>query len=244
MLLEVLSEHWNTRVTIVDSGLSALAAIEQQHFDIVLSDINMPEMNGIDLMLLIKEKNPEVPVIAFTATAQPETLDKFLSMGFDDYLLKPFKEADLLTKIAKYASFTYKEDTLTSPPAVHSKSVDTPVVYSLSALRTITRGNTKKLIDILEFILTRCPIEVNELSDAAAYQRWPEVASRAHKLRSSFGQIEANTLVQDLHNIELEALEADDDSPDVNRAVQLFTVQAQAVFVKLRQEIRAMEAVA
>ena len=237
LLLEVLSEKWDAQVDIVDSGLSALSMMEKRSYDMVLTDINMPEMNGVDLMLLIKKDHPTIPVIAFTATVQSETLDKFLAMGFDDYLLKPFKEAELCAKIAKFT--TNRTDSIAMPPATPQKSSPT---YSLVNLKVMTRGNPKKLIDILELIIDRCPVEVKKLVDAAAHHDWSAVAARAHKLRSSFGQIEANGLVHDLHVLEAEAMETNDNSPELYRAAQLFAVQTQAVFSNLQREVQAMEA--
>ncbi len=241
LLLEVLSEKWDAQVDIVESGLSALSAMEKRSYDMVLTDINMPEMNGVDLMLLIKKTHPTTPVIAFTATVQPETLDQFLAMGFDDYLLKPFKEADLCAKIAQYSS-NRPDSVATLSAAAPQEDLNTSPTYSLADLKAITRGNPKKLIDILELIVDRCPAEVDKLVDAANQQQWIAVAAQAHKLRSSFGQVEANGLVHDLHLLEARAMEASDDSPDLYRATQLFAMQAQAVLSSLQRDVRAMEA--
>ena len=239
LLLEVLSDEWDAQVDIVDSGQAALEAIKEHRYDMVLTDINMPEMNGVDLMLAIKQTHPTVPVIAFTATVHPETLDKFLSMGFEDYLLKPFKESDLRAKIAQY-TVGYRQTRSAHAPVV-SPSQERPSAYSLTELTSITRNNTQQLIDILEFILKRCPQEVSLLVDEAAAQRWSQVAAQAHKLRSSFGQIGAAGLVNDLHTVEAMALEAERESPELYRAIQLFAAQAQAVFSNLRREVEAME---
>ena len=242
LLLEVLSDKWDAKVDIVDSGFAALEKMQERRYDMVLTDINMPEMNGIELMQAIKEKHVDVPIIAFTATVQPETLDKFLSLGFDDYLLKPFKEADLRAKIAKYtADYVAK----TPPPSAAPQKYEaaTPA-YSLAELSDVTRDNPKKLVDILEFILARCPKEVDKLVDAAAEQQWSSVANQAHKLRSSFGQIGAIGLVNDLHTIEADALEVDYESPELQQAIQRFAMQAQTIFDHLKQKVRAMEEMA
>ena len=244
LLLEVLSDAWDAEVDIVDSGATALKMINQRRYNMILTDINMPEMNGVDLMLAIKEDHPTLPVIAFTATAQPETLEKFLALGFDDYLLKPFKESDLRAKIAQYTTgYSHKHSSARSAtPNQVRKGV--PSTYSLTELTSITRNNTQQLIEILEFILARCPQEINKLVDDAAEGYWSQVAAQAHKLRSSFGQIGAEGLVNDLHTVESMALEAKDESPELNRAVQLFAIQAQAVFSNLKREVQVMEEMA
>ena len=237
LLLEVLSDTWEAKVDIVDSGLAALAMIKQRRYDMILTDINMPEMNGVDLMLAIKQEHPTLPIIAFTATVQPETLDRFLALGFDDYVLKPFKESDLRAKIAQYT-------TGYSPQHQAAKAQQreaTSSAYSLAELSAVTRNNPQQLIDILEFILARCPGEVNQLMEDASKQYWSQVAAQAHKLRSAFGQIGASGLVNDLHTVEAMASEASGESPEVHRAVQLFVAQARVVFSSLRREVQVME---
>ena len=240
LLLDVLSDAWDAEVDIVDSGLAALEKVKQRRYDLVLTDINMPEMNGVDLMLAIKRDFPSLPIIAFTATVQTETLDKFIALGFDDYLLKPFKESDLRAKIAQYTTGQSFRHPSAESAAVASSQKDTMPAYSLSELVAITRNNTQQLIEILEFILARCPQEVNNLIDEAAEYRWSKVAAQAHKLRSSFGQIGAIGLVNDLHTVEAMALETSGESPELYRFVQLFAAQARVIFSNLRREIQSM----
>ena len=245
LLLEVLSDKWDARVDIVDSGLTALAMLKQHHYDMVLADINMPEMNGVELMYAIKNDHPHIPVIAFTATVQSDTLDNFLSIGFEDYLLKPFKESDLRAKIAQHAGMSSSKRSTDARSQSSYASSEPASAYSLAELTSITRNNPQQLIDILELILARCPQEVNKLVDETDERYWSQVANQAHKLRSSFGQIRANGLVSDLRTIEAMALEAVEagstEAPELHRAVQLFAAQARVVFANLRREIRVLE---
>ena len=241
LLLEVLSDKWDAQVDIVDSGFTALEMLKQQSYDMILADINMPEMDGVTLMHAIKKDHPSIPVIAFTATANPETLENFLSVGFDDYLIKPFKESDLLAKIAQYTS-RHSGQRQSETQRVTTSHPAPPTAYSLVELTSITRNNTQQLIDILEFILSRCPPEVKKLVDDTAEHQWSQVAAQAHKLRSSFGQIGAIGLVDDLRTIEAMAkkMEEHEEAPEIHQAVHLFRVQAQMVFFNLRREVQVM----
>ena len=238
LLLEVLSEKWDARVDIVDGGMSALAAMEQTRYDLVLTDISMPEMSGVELMLAIKARYPNTPVIAFTATANPETLNEFLGQGFDDYLLKPFKESALCAKIVQHTA----GHSVVAPSALATvASEQTVPAFSLAGLTAITRNNPKKLVDILRLFLERCPQEVEQLMEATRQQRWSELANLAHKLRSPFGQIKAEGLVNELYSIERKAREPDPKERDLQRATQLFAAQAQAIFARLEQEMVAVD---
>jgi len=87
-------------------GLEALDVLEKESVDIVLSDINMPNMNGIEAMIKIKELEKEIkpvtPVIALTANAVSGDKQKYLDNGFDDYLAKPINMNELLLSLKKY----------------------------------------------------------------------------------------------------------------------------------------------
>ncbi len=241
LLLEVLSEKWDAQVDIVDSGLAALDKIHHVNYDIVLTDINMPKMSGTELMQQIKARNPLVPVIAFTATAQPDTLKGFIDLGFNDYLLKPFKESDLRSMIARY---THPSPAAPAPSLTEPEPSGPEAVYSLEELTAITKRNPRRLADILELIVTRCPADVQQLEEAAAAQQWRSVAQYAHKLRSPFGQIGAMTIVQELEDIERKALARTDDPKVIAQLVRIFAMQAQAVFGSLKKEIRIITEVA
>ena len=234
LLLEVLSEKWEAQVDIVDGGVAALAAMRQTTYDMVLTDINMPEMNGIELMIKIKERHPSTPVIAFTATVQPEILKEFLAQGFDDYLLKPFKESDLCAKVVQHTSgrTVTAEPTVLPPPPQQLAPA-----FSLAELTAITRDNPQKLVDILRLFLENCPQEVEKLVQATRQQHWSNLANLAHKLRSPFGQIKAEGLVKELHTIEEKASEPQPEQQELQRATQLFAAQAQVIFDRLEKEM-------
>ena len=234
LLLEVLSEKWEAQVDIVDGGAAALSAMRQTAYDMVLTDINMPEMNGVELMIKIKEAYPATPVIAFTATVQPEILKEFLAQGFDDYLLKPFKESDLCAKIVQH---TTGQTVASEPTLLRSASEPIAPAFSLAELTAITRNNPKKLVDILRLFLDRCPQEVENLIQASHQQHWSNLVNLAHKLRSPFGQIKAEGLVNELHTIEKKASEPQPDKRELQRATQLFAAQAQVIFDRLEKEM-------
>ena len=85
------------------NGREAVEIFNQQgDIDLVLMDLQMPEMNGYEATGLIKRENPGVPIIAQTAFAMSDDRGKALDAGCDDYLPKPIKSKDLLNIVEKY----------------------------------------------------------------------------------------------------------------------------------------------
>ncbi len=100
--LSVVLEKEGYQVRCTDSSPKALQMYEQEPFDMVITDIRMPEMSGLDLLKKLKNLNPEVIVLMITAYASVDTAIKALRYGAYDYLNKPFKldEIKLIMKKA------------------------------------------------------------------------------------------------------------------------------------------------
>ena len=85
----------------VQSGVEALAALEESDFDLILLDVMMPELDGFQTLQRIKqnEKSRHIPIIMLSADDRPATIDKCLAAGADDYVMKPFNTVLLNTRI-------------------------------------------------------------------------------------------------------------------------------------------------
>ena len=93
-LLVTVEEYLSQKgynITVVDSGLKALELTKKSRFDILITDLNMPEVNGIDLLKAVKEYQPEIEVIILTGYGSIETAVEALKLGSCDYLQKPIK---------------------------------------------------------------------------------------------------------------------------------------------------------
>lgn len=88
-------------VDIACNGNEALLFLESKSYDIILTDINMPEMDGFQLVQMIKSKNINTPIIALTAASMKEDKEKCLKLGMDDYISKPIGANILYEKIKK-----------------------------------------------------------------------------------------------------------------------------------------------
>ena len=88
-------ESNNFKCTIVEDGYAAINLLENEKFDIVLMDINMPIINGFETTKLIRNKGIQIPIIALTAFDKQEITEQALSSGMNDIIIKPFEQAKL-----------------------------------------------------------------------------------------------------------------------------------------------------
>lgn len=91
------SNHF--KCTVLDNGYAAIDALENDHYDIVLMDINMPIINGFETTKLIRKKGIQTPVIALTAFDKQEITEQALAVGINDIIIKPFESTKLFQVI-------------------------------------------------------------------------------------------------------------------------------------------------
>lgn len=96
----VLSKRY--RLLHAHNGIEAVTMSEDEHPDLVLMDIRMPDMNGLDATRIIKEVNPDLPVVALSAYAFEDNIREAKAAGCDEFMAKPFRVEDLLDTVQKY----------------------------------------------------------------------------------------------------------------------------------------------
>ncbi|HOW09187.1 MAG: response regulator [Bacteroidales bacterium] len=96
---------WGVKVTHAENGRIALNLLEKEDFDLVLMDLHMPVLDGIEATKIIRNSDDprikDIPVVALTAAIMSETHDRIDNLNINDYVLKPFKPRDLFEKILK-----------------------------------------------------------------------------------------------------------------------------------------------
>jgi two-component system sensor histidine kinase/response regulator len=107
LAMRILEKQGHT-VVLADDGIKALAALEQGHFDLVLMDVQMPFMDGVDATKRIREKEKSsgyhIPIIAMTAHAMSGDRQRFLESGMDGYVSKPVHQEELFEVIENVLS--------------------------------------------------------------------------------------------------------------------------------------------
>jgi signal transduction histidine kinase/ActR/RegA family two-component response regulator len=90
------------RLLRAHNGIEAVTLCEDEHPDLILMDIRMPDMNGLDATRIIKEVNHDIPIVALSAYAFDENIREAKAAGCDEFLAKPFRVEDLLDTVGKY----------------------------------------------------------------------------------------------------------------------------------------------
>ncbi|MDP4263300.1 MAG: ATP-binding protein [Bacteroidota bacterium] len=103
MIASRFLDKWGVIYAKAVNGMEAISLFEQHRFDVILMDLEMPEMDGYDALSEIRKKNTVVPVIAFTAAVFDNMREKLTASGFNDYIQKPFQPEDLHLRLVKFS---------------------------------------------------------------------------------------------------------------------------------------------
>lgn len=101
-LVDILQVDYE--VKLAQNGVQALNMLAHHHVDLILSDLMMPEMDGLELLTQVKKQFPDLPFILLTARAEEQDKLQALTIGVDDYLTKPFKAKELRARLANLLS--------------------------------------------------------------------------------------------------------------------------------------------
>ncbi len=120
-------EKWGITPDYALNGKLAIEMVQQQDYDVILMDLQMPEMDGYEATKNIRSlggRNAHIPIIALTASALIDVRDKVLELGMNDYVTKPFNPNELYVKIAKYTKSEV-------PPALISEAAPVSLPESM-----------------------------------------------------------------------------------------------------------------
>lgn len=101
MLAQHILESYGMLTAVADNGKEAFGKIMQESFDLILMDLHMPEMGGLEVTAMIRKKTITTPVIAVTGNVMKGERDKCIVAGMNDYISKPYDEKELMRKITK-----------------------------------------------------------------------------------------------------------------------------------------------
>ncbi|MFY0255611.1 response regulator [Chitinophaga sp. 30R24] len=183
-LLRHLLSSWQLQFKIVNNGKEVLQALDKQHFDLVLMDIQMPEMDGYTAVQAIRnERHSTIPIIAMTAHAMAGEREKCLQMGMNEYISKPIIEEELYKIIQVYIG---KLPPRELPSALHHPhETGAQHLINMHYLHDLSKGNTDFEKTMLEQFITQLPEELALLKKAIIAEDIAGIRATAHSLKTT-----------------------------------------------------------
>lgn len=192
-------KHYNCLVTKADNGKIAVELLEKEQFDIILMDIQMPEMDGIEATQILRENmGVKTPIIALTANAFKSEIDKCISIGMDDYITKPFAEESLINIIEKHIGRQKNQS-----DAVKVRAMP----YDLTGIQKLGQGDEAFIKKIITLFITQTQEMIPMIDLAFNNQNFTEIARLVHKLRPSVEAVGIASISEEMRELEVSAKE-------------------------------------
>ncbi|HKW37098.1 MAG TPA: response regulator [Burkholderiales bacterium] len=221
----VLEKHGHA-VAVADNGFAALAALERSRFDLILMDVQMPGMDGIETTARIREKEKitggRVPVIALTAHAMPDDRARCLAAGMDGHLTKPIPPAMLLEAIRGLPLF---------PERGGAPTEAREVILDRGALMERVDGDARLLAEISDGFSEACGKLLAGAREAMQGGDAERLAREVHTLHGMFRNLSAVAAQERAR--ELESLDLARDPERVRSAYALLEREARALETEL-----------
>ena len=191
LIINKLLNDWGVEITNAGNGVEAIDMIRDHMFDIVLMDIEMPEMNGYEATSRIRKQLPDpknkIPILAMTAHASAKEKEKCFASGMNDYISKPFDPADVRIKIIQltFASVPVQEKNQSN-----SLSGNAPGRYTnLTFLKEMSDDNDSFIRDFINLFMQNAPESLAQLQQHLRQKEWEQIRQVAHKIKPSFNYL-------------------------------------------------------
>lgn len=200
-LAEKILQDFGFRIDIADNGKIAIDKIKQGGYDVVLMDMQMPEMNGYEATQVIRQQlKINIPIIAMTAHAMASERERCLQLGMNDYISKPFKKDELYEKIID----AVEEAGKVTNGDIKADKVPT---LNLAYIKKLAVGNDAFVREILQIFTEDTPLELERLNSAIKQKDYEVIKDTAHRMKSSLKLVGLEKIAP--HFSKLEALAAE-----------------------------------
>jgi CheY-like chemotaxis protein/HPt (histidine-containing phosphotransfer) domain-containing protein len=194
-ILESLDHH----VTVVSNGREALSAAQAGRFDLIVMDVQMPEMDGFEATAAIrkleKATGKHIPIIAMTAHAMKGDRERCLAASMDGYVSKPIRVADVEQAVTQAMAANQSSDAGSTSTAEDSLVDEAAILSGMD-------GNRKLLRDLTRIFVADCPKQLVEIKAAIQMGDTERLRRAAHALKGSVGNFGAKKAFETASQLE------------------------------------------
>ncbi len=234
-----LLEERGHSVVVVNNGRAAVEQVAAQPFDVVLMDVQMPEMDGLEATAAIRRAEAQtgghVPIIAMTAHAMKGDRDRFLAAGMDGYVAKPVRPHELYAAVE--GGGPNDGDGLLAPAGFDGELSRTEVPFEWESALGNVGGDEAMLRELAEMFFAECPKLMEQIREHIAGADGPELRRAAHTLKGSAHVFGAEEAADAAHR--LEEIGREEAFADAEEALALLEDEVARLLPALRERIAA-----
>lgn len=184
LLMKTILDDFGFECDITANGKLAIEKLETKNYDIILMDLQMPEMNGFEATIYIRNvMKLQVPIIALTADVTTVDVEKCRAVGMNDYIAKPVDERLLYSKLI---AFSKKPILIIEHTIGEEKKKDTFKYIDMSYLNKLTKSDPNLMSDMIKAYLEQTPSLIMSIKQSLVDKDWKKLQAAIHKMIPSF----------------------------------------------------------
>ena len=195
---------WGMKVDVASNGREAVDKVLSHSYDLILMDIQMPDMDGVEATIAIRNipdtSKSRLPIIALTANVLKSDKERYFLSGINDILAKPYTEGGLFQVIAQNLGVLPKENSLVRTND-NTRTSAAPL-YDLTMVRSVSGGDESFVLKMVDLFLSTIPQALTEIRKQCNQKDWEALGKSAHKLKSTIDSLGIVSLKQDIRLLE------------------------------------------
>jgi PAS domain S-box-containing protein len=200
VLATIVLNQYSAIVDEAVNGEEAIAAVRTNDYDIVLMDMRMPVMDGVEATQIIRnELSSTIPIIALTANAVVGEKQKCIEAGMNDFLVKPFEEEGLVQILAKWLGL---RDVFKNKNEKESQQKNA-ALFSIENLKSISRGNKEFITKMLSVFIKEIGLALQEIRAGEQNNNIEKIKSTAHRIKPSLSNMAVDVISAEILQLEV-----------------------------------------
>jgi two-component system, sensor histidine kinase and response regulator len=241
-----LLSRWGHEIVVADDGAEAVRLEASTEFDLILMDVQMPELDGFDATAAIRRREAErgghTPIVAMTAHAMSGDRERCLAAGMDDYLMKPIRAEQLFGMVERHGlgrclpgpALAAEEPLELSAPV---EPVEPAAMIDWDAALKAVGYHEDLLHQVAGAFLEEAPRLLNSLGETFAAANWKGFSRTAHTLKSALRTFGAGNAARQAESLEEISLQSPEEITD--RAVQLLAEPVREILEEIGQRLHS-----
>ena len=243
-------DKWHTHATFAVNGKDAVEQVQAQPFDIILMDLQMPEMDGFTATREIQQmddgKYANLPVIALTASVMSSSKDKVRQSGMIDFVTKPFNPNDLYQMLLKYADHAERLQTATGPTEVEgtteaeaaaAQTAENKALFRFRNITAIAEGSTEFITEVTQSYLETITTFQAEYREALEARDKEKIRFVTHKVKASIRFLEMTPMQEEIETTKRKFINDELSDAEIAVAINRMDTLCDAVTKGLRFEL-------
>ena len=236
LLMNTILDEFGFEHDVASNGKIAIEKLQHNTYDIILMDLQMPEMNGFEATEYIRNiMNSKIPIVALTADVTTVDLAKCRSVGMNDYLSKPVDDRLLYSKIVEFVKKPILEKNKKGAENLYNQSENLKFV-DLSNLSRRTKSNPKLMMEMITLYLTQTPSLIAAMKQGLQDKDYSALQSAVHKMVPSFSIM---GISKDFENIAKKVQEDVDNIQRHRNSMPDLVLQLEKVCTEACKELEA-----